>query len=61
VVLAWLLSSFVAIWTLPVASAATNFDVPVRRLALGRNLRFMLVFGVCCCIALAVLNRVLMR
>jgi hypothetical protein len=60
VVLAWLLSSFVAIWTLPVASAATNFDVPVRRLALGRNLRFMLVFGVCCCIALAVLNRALM-
>lgn len=60
VVLAWLLSSLVAIWTLPVASAATNFDVPVRRLALGRNLRFMLVFGLCSCIALAVLNRALM-
>lgn len=56
VVLAWLLSSLVAIWTLPVASAATSFDVPVRRLALGRNLRFMLVFGVCGCFALAALN-----
>lgn len=59
VVLAWLLSSLVAIWTLPVASAATNFDVPVRRLAFGRNLRFMLVFGLCSCIALAVLNHAL--
>lgn len=59
VVLAWMLSSLVAIWTLPVASAATSFDVPVRRLALGRNLRFMLLFGVCGCIALAVLNRVM--
>jgi hypothetical protein len=50
----------VAIWILPVASAATNFNVPVR-LALGRNLRFMLLFGVCGCIALAALNRPLVR
>lgn len=61
VVFAWVLSSLTAIWTLPVASAATSFDVPVRRLALGRNLRFMLAFGLCGCVALAALNRVIMN
>jgi hypothetical protein len=61
VVFAWALSSLSAIWTLPVASAATNFDVPVGRLAFGRNLRFALVFGVCGCLALAALNHVLMN
>jgi hypothetical protein len=59
VVFAWGLSSLSAIWTLPVASAATNFDVPVRRLAFGRNLRFAFAFGVCGCLALAGVNRVL--
>lgn len=61
VVFAWALSSLVAIWTLPVASAATNFAVPVRRLALGRNLHFVVVFGICGCLALAALNRVIMN
>ena len=61
VVFAWRLSSLSAIWTLPVASAATNFDVPVRRLAFGRNLRFALAFGICGCLALAAINGVLMN
>jgi hypothetical protein len=61
VVFGWLLSSLVAIWTLPVASAATNFGVPVRRLALGRNLRFVLAFGVLGCVALAALNHLMMN
>lgn len=61
VVFAWALSSLTAIWTLPVASAATSFDVPVRRLALGRNLRFTLAFGLCGCVALAALNQVLLN
>ena len=59
VVLGWALSAMLAIWTLPVASAATTFDVSVRRLALGANVRFVLAFGVCGCLALAGLNRLL--
>jgi hypothetical protein len=55
------LSGLVAIWTLPVASAATNFGVPVRQLALGRNLRFVLTFGVLGCLALAALNHLMMN
>lgn len=57
VVFGWMLSSMLAIWTLPVASAATTFGVPVRRLALGRNVPFVLAFGACGCLALAALNR----
>jgi len=60
VVFAWVLSSLIAIWTLPVASAASTFGVPVRRLALGRNLRFVLAFGVLGCVALAALNHLMM-
>lgn len=60
VVFGWALSSFLAIWTLPVASAATTFDVPVRRLAFGRNQRFVLAFGLCGCVALAALNPILL-
>jgi hypothetical protein len=56
VVLGWALSSLAAIWSLPVASAATTFDVPVRRLAVGRNARFALAFGLLGCIALAAVN-----
>jgi hypothetical protein len=59
VVFAWALSAMVAIWTLPVASSATTFAVPVRRLALGRNLPFVIAFGGCGCVALALLNRAL--
>lgn len=59
VVFAWGLSSLAAIWTLPVASAATTFGVPVRRLAVGRNARFALVFGITGCFVLAMVNRAL--
>jgi hypothetical protein len=59
VVFGWALSSLSAIWTLPVASAATTFNVPVGRLAFGRNLRFALAFGVLGCLALAGVNRLL--
>jgi hypothetical protein len=59
VVLGWTLSSLSAIWSLPVASAATTFDVPVRRLAVGRNARFALAFGLLGCLALAAVNRAL--
>ena len=59
VVFGWTLSSLVAIWTLPVASCATCFDVPVRRLAFGRNLPFVAAFGVCGCLALAALDRIM--
>lgn len=58
VVFGWTLSSLLAIWTLPVASAATCFDVPVRRLAFGRNVRFVVAFGVCGWIALAALDAI---
>ncbi len=61
VVFSWALSSMVAIWTLPVASSATTFAVPVRRLAFGRNLRFVAAFGACGCVALAVVNYLMTR
>lgn len=60
VVFGWTLSSLLAIWTLPVASAATCFEVPVGRLARGRNVRFVIWFGACGCLLLAGLNGVLM-
>jgi hypothetical protein len=61
VVFGWALSSFMAIWTLPVVSAASTFDVPVRSLALGRNPRFVLAFGICGCAFLALANHVLLN
>ncbi len=45
-VFSWGLSASVAIWTLPVAVAATSFNVPVARLYTRRALIFMLVLGV---------------
>jgi len=59
VVLAWALSSMVSAWTLPVVVSAAGFDVPVRRLLFGPNLRFVAVFGLSAVSALALLNRVL--
>jgi hypothetical protein len=56
VVFGWVLSSMIAIWQLPVATAATTFEVPVGQLTFGRNLGFVLAFGTCGCIALAGLN-----
>jgi putative spermidine/putrescine transport system ATP-binding protein len=40
-------------------SSSSTFNVLVERLAFGRNLRFALAFGVCGCLALAGVNRVL--
>ena len=56
VVFGWLLSSMLSIWQIPVAAAATTFELPVGRLSLGRNLRFVLLFGACGCLALAAVN-----
>lgn len=44
-VFSWGLSASVAIWTLPVAVAATSFSVPVARLYTRRALIFMLALG----------------
>ena len=59
VVLGWALSSTVAIWSMPVPVAGKLFDVPVRRLAMGRNAGFVLAFGACASVALGGLNHVL--
>lgn len=61
VVLGWALSSTVAIWSMPVPVAGKLFDVPIRRLASGRNAGFVLAFGACASVALAGLNHVLLR
>jgi hypothetical protein len=55
-VFAWGLSASVAIWTLPVAVAATTFDVPAARLLTRRSLVFGLLLGASGCAYLAVLN-----
>ncbi len=52
----WALSSMIAIWTMPVVVSSSLFEVPVGRLALGANLRFVLVFGLVGCALLALLN-----
>ena len=57
VVFGWALSSMVAVWTMPVSSAATLFDVPVLRLTLGRNLAFAAGFGLCGMLLLPVIDR----
>lgn len=44
-VFAWGLSATVAIWTLPVAVAATSFEVPVSRLYTRRAVAYLLAFG----------------
>ena len=56
VVLSWSLSGMMAAWTLPVVVTAAAFDVPVRRLVFGANMRFVLVFGLLACAALSLLN-----
>lgn len=57
VVFGWALSSMVAIWTMPVSSAATMFDVPILRLTLGRNLAFAAGFGLCGMLLLPMIDR----
>lgn len=59
-VVAWSLSATIAVWTLPVAVAATIFRVPVVALGRGANLRFAAIYGVCAVAYLAILNRVLL-
>jgi hypothetical protein len=61
VVLAWSLSAMVAAWTLPVVVTSAAFEVPVRRLVFGPNLRFVAVFGTVAIVALVALNAVLLR
>jgi hypothetical protein len=59
VVLAWALSGMIAAWTLPVVVTASGFDMPVRQLVFGANVRFVVVFGLAACAALALLNAIL--
>jgi hypothetical protein len=58
-VLGWGMSAMVAIWQRPIAAAATTFEVPIGRLAFGRNLHFVAIYGVCGCLMLAFINRFL--
>lgn len=59
VILAWSLSGMIAAWTLPVVVTAAAFDMPVRQLVFGSNVRFVLVFGLAACAALSLLNVIL--
>ena len=56
VTFAWALSSMISIWTLPVVVTSNLFEIPVRRLATGPNLRFTIVFGLAGIAWLALLN-----
>jgi hypothetical protein len=55
-VFAWGLSASVAIWTLPVAVAATSFNVPVARLYSRAAIRYLLLVGVLGLVYLAMVN-----
>lgn len=55
-VFAWGLSASVAIWTLPVAVAATSFNVPVARLYSRAAIRYLLLVGVLGLVYLAMIN-----
>lgn len=59
VVFGWGLSATVSIWALPVVAAAALFKVPVRHLALGRNLVYVAVYGLAAVAALTGFNYVL--
>ncbi len=59
VILAWSLSGMIAAWTLPVVVTAAAFDMPVRQLVFGANVRFVVVFGLAACGALSLLNAML--
>ena len=58
-VFSWGLSASVAIWTLPVAVAATSFDVPVVRLYSGAAIRYLLLVGALGLAYLVAVNTVL--
>ena len=55
-VFAWGLSSMIAVWTLPVAVAASIFRLRVLRLSTGPNLRFGAVYLVCGILYLGLAN-----
>lgn len=59
VVLGWSLSGMIAAWTLPVVVTAAAFEIPVRQLVFGANVRFVVIFGLAACAALSILNAVL--
>jgi hypothetical protein len=59
VVLAWSLSAMVAAWTLPLVVTSAAFDVPVRRLVFGANLRFVVIYGFAAVCLLVGLNALL--
>ncbi|MGE0310787.1 MAG: hypothetical protein AB7P21_04075 [Lautropia sp.] len=56
VTLAWALSSMISIWTLPVVVTSNLFEIPVRHLATGANLRFALLVGTAGVAWLSLLN-----
>ncbi len=60
VVLAWSINSTTSAWTLPCVVTANGFGIPLRRLVLGRNIAFVVAFGLVSCAALAVLNHFLL-
>ena len=60
-VFAWGLSASSSIWTLPFATAAATFEVPVTRLWHGQALRFTLLLGVVGVAYLVALNAWLLR
>jgi hypothetical protein len=61
VIAGWTMSATVAIWTLPVVISATMFEIPVRRLVFGPNVRFLALFLPLVVAVLGTLNWVLMR
>lgn len=59
VVLAWALNSITSAWTLPVVVTSNVFGLPLRSLVLGRNIAFIIVFGLLACATLGLLNHLL--
>ena len=59
VVLAWAVNSSTSAWTLPVVVTSSAYGVPIRDMVFGRNVGFAITFGLCACLALAGLNRLL--
>ena len=55
-VFAWALSATVAIWTLPVAAAASSFDVPVQHVSTRRAYVGMVLHGALAIAALSLIN-----
>jgi hypothetical protein len=60
-VFAWGLSASSSIWTLPFATAAATFEVPVRKLWHGQAIRYTLLLGLAGVAYLLVLNAWLMH